>query len=210
MDDNRSFVIKARIERTVDALRKNQIEAFYIPDTTSLFMKINEYLRKDMNYSWGGSLTLLETGIISYLKDGGYKCWDRDGAGVDREEIHHNALNADVYFTSCNAITENGYIYNVDGNGNRIAAIAYGPNKVIVVAGYNKIVTDLKAARLRVRHIAGPANVRRIGGRAPCVNNGSCNDCNSSDSICSMELIVGPQMNRNRITVLLLPFEYGY
>ena len=111
---------------------------------------------------------------------------------------------------SSNAITENGELYNVDGNGNRVAALVWGPKSVIVVAGYNKIVKDIDEAKTRVREIAAPSNAARLGCDTPCTKTGHCMDCSSSKRICATTVITGRQRVENRIKVILVGEELGY
>jgi len=198
------------IDRTVNALRKNRFSAHYVKDTIELKEKVMEYLKPGMSCSSGGSMTIDETGVIDLLRSGDYEFLDRRAIGVDAQEMEHNTFKCDVYFMSSNAITEDGKLYNVDGRGNRIAALAYGPKKVIVVAGANKIVPDIEAARQRNRHISAPANNMRRGSKAPCAVTGVCTDCSSPERICCFELVCSQQLIAERITVLILPDTYGF
>lgn len=197
MDRNLMTVIKQRIDRTVIALQHNGFDAHYVKNTDELFSSIPRYLPEGGSWSVGGSMTLFETGLIEYLKSGNYTYFDRYATGADVEDVFQKAKSADCYFMSANAITENGELYNVDGRGNRISSLIHGPKKVVVVAGYNKIVSDLDAARRRVWEIAAPANGVRL----------NTTDINA---MCSHELVSRTQTVRRRIAVLILPEQYGY
>jgi len=211
MDNNFSAVIQKRIDHTVEALRKNRFEAHYIPAKNELMAKISQMTPPGCSCSLGGSMTLRETGVQEFLEKGSFTYYDRYAPGTDPHEAFRNAVTCDVYFTGTNAITMNGELYNVDGWGNRVGAICYGPQKVIVVAGYNKIVADLSAARERVRHFAAPANAIRLGRKTPCATAGFCKeDCAAPERMCSRELITGWQYIEGRICVFILGEQYGY
>ena len=126
------------------------------------------------------------------------------------QEIFRQAFTCDTYIMSSNAITENGELYNVDGNGNRIAALAFGPKSVIVIAGYNKLVPDLEAARQRVRDTAAPANAVRLDRKTPCKVLGACRDCRSDERLCSIYSVMAQQSKKGRIKVILVGEQLGY
>ncbi|HEX3026147.1 MAG TPA: lactate utilization protein [Clostridia bacterium] len=213
MDCNVKTILEKKIQKTIENLKKNRMGAFYCP-TSKDAVKCARGLLKDGDVvTNGGSMTLREAGIIDLLKSGRYTYLDRDEPGLSPErkgEILRRAFSADCYFTSANAVTEEGELYCVDGNGNRIAAMIFGPRQVIVVAGYNKIVTDLHAAEDRIRSLAAPANAARLGLNNPCVKTGSCADCRLDSRICSIYTRFGHQSNDGRITVLLVGEELGY
>ena len=143
MDKNRLGILEKQIDRTVEALRKNNFDAHFVKNKDGLLSKISEMVPDGASCSVGGSVTLYETGVIDYIKGRDLTYYDRYAENADVGKVFHEALSADFYFTSSNAVTETGELYNMDGNGNRVAAIVYGPKKVIVVAGANKIVKDI-------------------------------------------------------------------
>lgn len=211
MNKHAETVLEKRIERTVSALRGNNFDAYYIKDKAALIKKLGEWMPEGVSCSVGGSVTLHETGVIEYLKSGKFRYLDRYAEGADGPQIYHDALSCDVYLTSSNAITESGELYNIDGNGNRVAAMVYGPAKVIVIAGANKIVKDIAAAQERKRAIAGPANAIRLKKELPCAKTGYCSDCKTPGRFCCHELVSRHQgTNPNRIAVLILPESYGF
>lgn len=210
MNKHAVTILEKRIERTVTALCKNNFDAHYIKDQEALIKKLDEIMPDGTSCSVGGSMTLYETGVIDYLKNGRFNYLDRYAEGADAVKIYHEALSCDVYFTSSNAITEKGELYNMDGNGNRVAAIVYGPKKVVVIAGANKIVKDINAAVEYKKAVAGPANAVRLGKDLPCAKTGFCSDCKSPGRFCCHELISHYQLNKNRIAVLILPESYGF
>lgn len=210
MNPSLQAINEKRIERTVKALKANRFDAHFIRNREELFAKLAELLQEGQSCSVGGSMTLFETGIIDYLKNGKYDYLDRYAKDADTEDIFHKALLCDVYFASSNAITEDGALYNMDGKGNRMAALVYGPKKVVIVAGVNKIVADIDAARMRNKMISAPANATRLNCATPCVPDGTCRDCRSPGRICCQELITYRQIVQDRITVLILPESLGY
>jgi hypothetical protein len=210
MDKNLEKAVEMRISRTVEALRKNRMEAHCIADGKALIAKLGELMPEGSSCSSGGSVTLDETGVMDFLRSGRFNFLDRYAPGADCPKIFHEALLADFYFMSSNAITEKGELYNIDGNGNRLAALIYGPKRVVVIAGANKIVKDLDEAFARVKGVACPANALRLGKELPCAKTGVCNDCRSPGRFCCHTVISQYQIAENRICVLILPQSLGY
>ncbi len=210
MDQNTGIIQEKRIIRTIEALCKNNYDAHYIKDKDELFKKLDELMPEGASCSVGGSMTLFETGVIDYIKSGKFTYYDRYAPNADIPKVFHDALCSDVYLMSSNAITENGELYNIDGTGNRVAALVYGPKKVVVIAGENKIVKDIDAAKKRKASIASPANAVRLNKDTPCGKIGYCTDCSHPSRFCCHELVSYYQQIKNRITVLILPESYGY
>jgi len=213
MDENIQWVNKEKILRTIKALGDNNMNGYYVKDKDDLINKIEELVKEGSIVSVGGSQTLFETGVIDHLRLNRYKFLDRYEEGLSREEIvkiFKKTFSADAYFTSSNAITEDGFLYNVDGNGNRVAAMLYGPEKVIVVCGANKIVKDLDRAIDRNRQVSAPSNAKRLDRNTPCTKVGYCMDCKSSERICNEYTLIKRQGNKDRIHVIFLDEEFGY
>lgn len=213
MDKNKYEVIRLRMERTAEALRKNNFYALCAENVEEAIEIIENLLDDDSTVAVGGSMTLFEAGVLELLRSGRYEFFDRYAPGLSREqigEIHRKAFSCDNYICSTNAVTENGELYNIDGSGNRVAAMIYGPKSVIVVAGYNKIVRDLEQARQRVKDIAAPANAVRLECKTPCAVTGKCADCKSDGRICADTVIMGRQIVKERIKVILVGEELGY
>ena len=210
MDKHLCAIKQKYINLTLDALRKNRFEAEYIETPEQLLQRLDELMPTGCSCSVGGSVTLQEAGVLDYLKSGRFTYYDRYDPAVEPEDVYHQAMSCDFYFTSSNAITQEGELYNIDGHGNRLAALIWGPKKVIIIAGYNKIVTDRHAAVDRMKMIAAPANALRLSKKTPCVATGYCHDCSSDDRICSQELFTGWQRHPGRIHVIILGGEYGY
>lgn len=215
MDKNKYEIIRLKMERTAEALRKNNIYCECVENCDEALDVISSLINEGDTVSVGGSMTLFEAGVIDMLRNGDYAFLDRYQNGLSPEEINEvfaKSMTCDAYFTSSNAITEKGELYNVDGTGNRVAAMIWGPKSVIVVAGYNKIVKDLDEAKKRVAEIAAPANAIRLGMGTPCTEIGKCVNCASEKRICATAVTIGHQMPKfkDRIKVILVGEELGY
>lgn len=210
MDTNRHQTMEKQAISAVAALRKNRFDAHYLKTPEQLLKSIRELMPSGSTCSVGGSVTLAETGVRQLLEEGPYTYYDRYAPGAVLEEVFAQALGCDYYFMSSNAVIADGRLYNVDGGGNRVAALSWGPKRVVVVAGSNKIVGSLDAARERVRNLAAPANAIRLDRGTPCSATGFCGDCASPGRICSQELVSGWQCKPGRVSVFLLAGCYGY
>ena len=213
MDKHTNWVLEQRIKRTIDALEKNNINGYYLESREEIIETIKDIAEEGSVVASGGSMTLFELGVIDHLRTDRYKFLDRYKEGLSGEDIRKiyvDAFDADVYFTSTNAITEDGELYNVDGNGNRVAAMIYGPKKVIVVVGVNKIVKNLDEAIKRNRNIAAPANAKRLDRQTPCAKVGYCMDCKSPEKICRAYTVIKSQGVKDRMHVLFINEEAGY
>ena len=205
------------VSKTLEALRRNRMVAEYVDSRWDVFPKILEWIPEGATVAFGGSVTLEETGVLDGLRQmaarGELEMLDRFAPNLTPEELKelfHQAFLSDVFLTSSNAITQDGYLYNVDGRGNRVAAMVYGPETVIVVAGINKICDNLDAAILRNQTVSAPKNAMRLKKNTPCVKTGKCMHCHSTDRICASFVALGPQMIPNRIKVLLVGESLGY
>ncbi len=215
MDKNKYEIIRLKMERTAEALRKNNIYCECVENCDEALDVISTLINEGDTVSVGGSMTLFEAGVIDMLRSGDYNFLDRYEEGLTQTEINDifaRAMTCDAYFTSSNAITEKGELYNVDGTGNRVAAMCWGPKSVIVVAGYNKVVKDIEAAKIRVAEIAAPANAVRLNMNSPCTEIGKCVNCNTDFRICATAVTIGHQMPKfkDRIKVILVGEELGY
>ena len=213
MDKNVEWLNEKRIEKTIKALEANNMNGYLVNNKEELIETIEKIVDKDSVVACGGSMTLFETGIIDYLREGRYTFLDRYEKGLtpaDTKEIFRKSFLADAYFTSTNAITENGELYNVDGNGNRVAAMMYGPDKVIVIVGANKIVKNEAEAIERVKSIVAPANTKRLNRKTPCATTGMCANCSSPDRICDNYTTIKRQVQGDRMYVIFLNESLGY
>ena len=200
-------------ERMIKNLNRRNMETFYCPTGEEAVKKISELIEDGSTVTWGGSMTIRDLGIPDALRSRGtLEVLDRDIVESPEEvkETYLRAFTADVYLTSANAISEDGVIVNIDGNGNRVAAITWGPKKVIFVIGLNKVAQTVEAALTRARSIASPINAQRFDIKTPCRTDGTCHNCNSSDSICSYVHFLRNSRNKGRHTVVLVGEDLGY
>ena len=212
------------INKVAENLNKNNMEAFVVESKEEVLPLLRSLLDDGASVGVGGSVTLNEVGVLTFLREGNYKFFDRYAEGLSRNEaveVMRQSLLADAFITSSNAVTEGGELYNVDGNGNRVAAFCFGPKKVIVVVGANKIVKDLKAAEQRVKTIAAPLNCKRLGIETPCFKTNECislkneeremcDGCLNEGRICSTYVVSGYQRIKDRIKVIICKENLGY
>lgn len=213
MDQNTKFVVDARVKRTMESLEKNNISAYYVETEEKALKKLEELIPAGGVVGIGGSMTLFEVGVIDFLRKGNYQLLDRYQEGLTpagMKEIFRKSFFADAYVTGSNAITEDGELYNVDGNGNRVAAMLYGPDRVIVIVGINKLVKDVEQAIIRVEETSAPANNKRLNKDNPCTKVGHCMDCNSEGRICNEYTLIKRQGVKGRIHVIIVNKELGY
>lgn len=213
MDQNLKKITHSKVHRIIANLERNNMKGHFVESTDQLMKLLEELIPSGSSIAVGGSMTLFEAGVIDWIRENDYVFYDRYATGLtadDLKSIHRKAFSADAYLCSVNAITENGELYNVDGNGNRVAAMIYGPDKVITVVGLNKIVKDLPAAISRNREISAPANNVRLNTGTPCTHTGTCTDCKTPGRICCAYSTIGFQRTPDRIHVIFLDGEYGY
>ena len=213
MNENVKWVNEKRIEKTINSLEKNNIKGYYAKSNDELINIIKDIAKEGETVSVGGSVTLSETKVIDLLRSGRYNFLDRykeDLTAEDIKEIYRKSFYADTYFSSVNAITEEGEIFNVDGNGNRVAAMLYGPNKVILVVGSNKIVKNIDEAVNRNKYVSAPANAKRLNTKTPCATVGHCMDCKSEDRICCEYTVIKRQRIANRMFVIFINDVLGF
>lgn len=200
-------------EKMIKNLKRRNMEAFYCPTGKNAVEKVSELIADGSTVTWGGTATIRDLGIPQTLKNRStLNVLDRDSVETPEEKVqmYLKAFTADVYLTSANAISEDGVIVNIDGNGNRVAAISWGPKKVIFVIGLNKVAQSIDAAIARARGIASPINSQRFDINTPCRIDGTCHNCNSPESICSYVHILRNSRNGNRHIVILVGEDLGY
>lgn len=212
------------IEKTVNALKENGMNVVFANTAEQARQEVKKLLNKDSTTASGGSVTLKETGIYDLITCEDYNYIDRFEAKTEEEkaEMFSKISKCDYYFCSANAITENGELVNVDGFSNRVSALCFGPKNVIVVAGKNKLVKDVKEGFLRIKRIAAPKNCVRLNKNTPCAKTGKCislsetespdicGGCKSPDRICRNYVVCGPQAVKGRITVIICMEDLGY
>ena len=197
--------------KVVEALKKRYFEAYYVSDSKDVAAKVLELIPSDHTVSWGGATTVDQLGIKKVLSDKGYTVIDRDTAKSpeEREELMHKALMCDTFLMSSNAITEDGELFNIDGKGNRVAALCYGPKNILIIAGTNKIVPDMEAAYDKVRSYTAPVNAMRFCDATPCSKTGECGDCINQQSICAQFVETRICRPEGRIKVILVGEDLG-
>ncbi|MDE5949219.1 MAG: lactate utilization protein [Prevotella sp.] len=199
-------------QRMIKALNRRNMDAYYCPTSAEAIAKVQELIADGSTVAWGGSMTLRDMGLTNALHERGtLHLLDRDKANDRAEavEIYLQAFRADYYLSSANAISEDGVIVNIDGNGNRVAAITFGPEHVIFVIGLNKVAQTVDAALARARSTAGPINTARFDISTPCKVDGVCHNCNSPESICN-HIHFLRNSPRRRHTVVLVGETLGY
>ena len=214
--DVKKWYLEKKVERTLAALRRNDFDAMNIHTRKEALAKILELIPPNAFVGVGGSVTVRELGLLESLKRRGNKIadhWEARQKGLSPEEvmkIRRLLLNSDVLLTSTNAVTETGHLVNTDHAGQRVAAMIFGPKKVIIIAGVNKIVKDVNEALERIKNVAAPMNAKRLNVSVPCTRTGICSDCDSKNRICNVTTIIERRPIHTDITVILLQEELGY
>ena len=225
MEANLEKIIHMRIKRTMENLEKNGMKALYAPDKESALALLKTMLVPGQTIGVGGSVTLSQIGALELIRDPKYHffdSYDQSLSEQELDEVKKKAITADVFLASTNALTETGMLYNIDGTGNRLCAFVYGPGKLIIVAGYNKIVPTIEDAIVRVKTICAPANAVRLGLDTYCAKHGHCinagpdrnnlmfpatGTCDSR--MCNNAVITGRQ-RPGRTTVIIVGEVLGY
>ena len=202
-----------RVAQTIiKNLKRRHIEGFYCASAQEAVKKVSELIEDGSSVTWGGTMTVRDLGIPDYLKKRGtLQVLDRDLVKTpdEKQDMYLKAFSVDVYLSSANAISEDGVIVNIDGNGNRVAAITWGPRKVIFVIGLNKVAQNVQAALARARSTASPTNAARFDIKTPCQTDGVCHNCNSPESICNYVHFLR-NSPKGRHTVVLVGENLGY
>jgi len=197
----------------VKALKARFFDAWYFDEPAEAVDTVVSLIPREHVVSWGGSMTLVDLGVQGRLAAEGFTLLDRDKAAnpEERAEIMRKAMICDTYLTGTNAISGDGRLVNIDGFGNRVAAMIYGPRQVIVVAGMNKVAKTLSDAEARARTIAAPTNVQRFAAlKTPCNQTGACADCMSAESVCNYFVTIGTCKPAGRIKVILVGKDLGF
>lgn len=203
-------------EKVVLGLKKRFFDAYYVDTKDQALQKAVELIPLTDVISWGGSMSVLEVGLIDHLLKNEYNVINRDLASNKEEKIDllKQAMTCDTYLMGTNAMTEDGQLVNIDCIGNRVAALMFGPKSVVVIVGVNKVVKTVDEAIERAREIAAPINMQRVAGnglrQTPCFSSGSCHDCISKDSICSHIVITRLCNPQKRIKVIVVGESLGF
>jgi len=212
MDKFRNMRNDMLAERVIKGLASRNMEGFYVHTKEEAKELALSLMPEGSSVGWGGSMTAKDIGLIDAVIEGNYKEINRDTAKTPEEKnkLSREMFFADYFITGCNAMTEDGVMVNIDGNGNRVAAIVFGPSHVIVICGMNKIVRDEAAAFSRARNEAAPVNAQRFGLETPCSKTGVCADCKSPDTICCQFLTTRYSKHKGRIKVILVNEDLGF
>ncbi len=196
----------------INNLAKRNMEGFYCKDSAELVEKVLSIMEEGATIAWGGSASVKESGLMDAIHSGKYNLIDRMSAKTPEEsrEIFAKTVLSDYFLMSTNAITLDGELVNIDGNGNRLAALIHGPKHVIIVAGMNKVAADVETAYKRVKTESCPPNAVRLGRNTPCGKTGRCGDCLSPDCFCNQIVITRRSGHAGRIKVFLVGEELGY
>ena len=193
-------------------LKKRNFEVYYCETKEDATQKAISLIDKNGTISWGGTRTVSELGLIDKLRKGGYKLLDRDAAKTpeERDEIMHQGLLTKTFLMSSNAVSSDGILVNIDGNGNRVAAMCYGPETVIMIIGKNKICDTVEDAEYRVRNVAAVKNAERFGFTKTGCSKGKCVDCLTDECMCSYVVKTRRSRTKGRIKIILVNEDLGY
>ena len=210
MDCKKQYYEK-RAAVLVKNLQSRHFDAWYCPDKTTALEKALSLIPEGSCVGWGGAMSAEQIGLMDGIRNGNYRAIDRSLCTTQEEKdaMAMQCLSADVFLTGANAISLDGQMVNIDGTGNRVAAIVYGPKKILVIAGMNKVEDTLEAAVNRARTVAAPANQQRFQRNVPCTATGSCADCKSAECICNQILITRNCRPAGRIQFILVGEELG-
>ena len=196
-------------ETVIKGLRSRNMTGYYAHSKEEALFIALSLIPEKSSVTMGGGMSVHETGLVETLKQGNYNFIDRD-AMEDKRAAMLMAYDADFFLSSANAITNDGIIVNIDGNSNRVSAIAQGPRKGLFIVGMNKVCDDLDGAMKRARNVAAPINAQRFGLSTPCTKTGACMDCKSPDTICCQFLITRFSRHADRIHVILVNDNLGF
>jgi len=202
-----------RCQLALTALKANGFEVIYADNSKEALDKVMFLIPKEAKVGIGGSVTVRDIGLVEAIEKQNntiFMDWGKPIELKEKLKVRKESLTSDVYLTSSNAITLQGQLVNIDGTGNRVSAMVFGPKKVIIIAGANKLVDTLDEALARIRNIAGPLNGKRLNLNTPCALTGKCTDCNSPDRMCRVTVILEKKPNLSDITIVLVGENLGY
>ena len=202
-----------RIKKAIMNLQKNNMAGFYIEKKQELLPLLSTMLVEGERIGCGDSVTLEETGVFDFLRSGNFTFYDKYQPQLTSEEkrnVYLKNFDTDTFFTGTNAVTIDGQLFNIDGNGSRVAPMIYGPKQVIIVVGVNKLVDTVEDAINRARQVAAPLDAKRLNKNTPCVKLGKCIDCKHEQRICNDFVLISRQFIKDRIKVIFINERYGY
>ncbi|MDP2857200.1 MAG: lactate utilization protein [Bacillota bacterium] len=200
-------------KRVVEALKKNHFDAIYCPDGETAVTEVMKFITPGAKVGFGGSVTTRDLKLPEKVLKAGAIVLDHQSAELDADQkaqVRLQQLTCDVFISGTNALTIDGELVNVDGTGNRVAAMIYGPKKVVIVVGINKVVADLDAAFDRIEQVASPMNNKRLARPNPCVKSGTCMDCEGGTRICNVYSILRKKPSSTDTTVIVVGEALGY
>jgi hypothetical protein len=201
------------IDLWIKNLKKHRINGYFLANRKDLFPLLESFLFQDAVIGSGDSVTLEELKVFDFLRNGPYQFLDKFVPGLSKQEkkqLYRQNFMADIFFTGVNALTIDGKIFNIDGNGSRVAPMLYGPDKVIMIAGRNKMTKDLSEAVFRTRNIAAPLDADRLGKNTPCHTLRRCVDCEHNERFCNDFVVIEGQFDENRMHIILIDEDLGY
>ena len=196
-------------QKVIKGLESRNMKGYYAHSKEEALKMALDMIPEGSSVGMGGCMSAQEIGLVDALKEGKFEFIDRDNM-EDKRAAALMCYDADFFLASANAMTEDGVLVNIDGNSNRVSAIAFGPKKVIIIAGMNKVCKDIDAAMKRARNMAAPVNAQRFGIETPCAKTGSCMNCKSPDTICCQFLITRYSRHTDRISVILVDDNLGF
>ena len=196
-------------QKVIKGLESRNMKGFYAATKEEALKLALTMIPEGSSVTMGGGMSVHEIGLAKALKEGNYNFIDRDEY-ADRREASLLAYDADFYLASANAITEDGVMVNIDGSANRVSALAFGPKKVLLIVGMNKVCDDVDGAMKRARNVAAPINAQRFGLNTPCSQTGACANCKSPDTICCQFLITRYSREKDRVSVILVNDDLGF
>ena len=198
--------------KIIKGLESRNMKGYYAETKEEALQLALGLIPKKSSISWGGSMSIREIGLMDAVLNGDFTIFNRDTCTTpeERRQVELQAFGADYFLCSSNAITEDGILVNIDGNANRVAAIAYGPLHILMIVGMNKVAKDEAQAMYRARNVAAPINTQRFPITTPCTQNGSCADCKSRDTICCQFLTTRYSRHADRIHVILVNEDLGF
>ena len=212
MEQWQQWFQEKQVERTINALKKNNFEAVYVLDSKSACEEVMKQIPDGATVGVGGSVTLTQIGLLDGLGNRNIRLvWPMRQAKTDEERIEliRKSFSSDVFLSSTNAVTEDGKLFNIDATGNRAGAMFIGPKKTIIVCGVNKIVKDMEVAEKKVKEWTAPQNAKRLGRKTPCAETGVCADCKSPDRICNIYVTLAKKPARIDVVVILVGENLG-
>ena len=196
-------------QKVIKGLKSRNMTGYYVQTKEEALKLALSLIPEGSTVTMGGGMSVIEIGLVDALKNGNYNYIDREAA-EDRRAAMLQAYDADFFLASSNAITDDGVLVNIDGNANRVSAIAYGPKKVLMIVGMNKVCSDVDSAVKRARNVAAPINNQRFNGNNPCTKTGACANCKSPDTICCQFLVTRYSRHQHRIHVILVNEPLGF